>query len=122
MEQIKNYKDLKVWQSAYSLALSVYRRTKEFPKEELYGLVGQARRSCVSVVPDIAEGYARKGTAEYLRFLSIAYASLAELETQLMLSKDLEYLKVTDFHGLSKKKDEAGGMLYKLKEKIRSFV
>ncbi|HQP91125.1 MAG TPA: four helix bundle protein, partial [Candidatus Omnitrophota bacterium] len=95
---VKSFKDLKVWKSSYQLALAIYEITKNFPKEEIYGLVSQMRRSSVSVPSNIAEGYSRKGRPEYVRFLSIAYGSLSELETQILLSKDLKYIDEEKFN------------------------
>ncbi len=88
---LRNYKDLVVWQKAYSLCLDVYKLTKQFPDEEKYGLTSQIKRAAVSIPSNIAEGYGRKTTKEYIQFLYIAYGSLCELETQLMLAKDLKY-------------------------------
>ena len=90
---LKNYKELKVWEKAYKLCLDIYRVTKRFPKEEIYGLTSQIRRSAVSIPSNIAEGYGRKTTSEYVRFLYIAYGSVCELETQTMISGDLDYMK-----------------------------
>jgi len=90
---LKNYKELKVWEKAYKLCLDIYTVTKRFPKEEIYGLTSQIRRSAVSIPSNIAEGYGRKTTSEYVRFLYIAYGSVCELETQTMISGDLDYMK-----------------------------
>ncbi len=90
---LKNYKELIVWKKSYALCLDIYRITGKFPKEEKFTLVSQVRRSAVSVPSNIAEGYGRKTTADYIRFLYIAYGSLCELETQIMLSGDLNYLE-----------------------------
>jgi len=90
---LKNYKELKVWQRSYQLCLEIYRITKEFPKEERYGLTSQLRRATVSVPSNIAEGYGRKTTADYIRFLYIAYGSNCEIETQILLSGDLGYIE-----------------------------
>ncbi len=90
---LKNYKELKVWQRSYQLCLEIYRITKEFPKEERYGLMSQIRRATVSVFSNIAEGYGRKTTPEYIRFLYIAYGSICELETQVLLSGSLGYIE-----------------------------
>ncbi len=90
---LKNYKELKVWQKAYNLCIAIYKITKTFPKEELYGLTSQMRRAALSVPCNIAEGYGRKTTPEYIRFLFIAYGSNCELETQILLSGDLDYMK-----------------------------
>ena len=99
---LKNYKDLKVWQKAYQLCITIYKLTKHFPKEEQYGLTSQIRRSAVSVPSNIAEGYGRKTTQEYMQSLYIAYGSHCELETQIMLSKDLGYIKSDDFQKLQR--------------------
>ena len=89
---LKNYKELKVWQKSYQLCLEVYRTTASFPKDEKFGLTSQVRGAVVSVPSNIAEGYGRKTTADYIRFLYIAYGSTCELETQIMLSGDLDYI------------------------------
>lgn len=90
--QVKSYKDLIVWQKSMGLVEMVYQATKTFPKEELYGLTNQLRRAAVSVPSNIAEGQARSSTAEFRNFLSIAHGSLAEVETQLLITERLNYL------------------------------
>jgi len=90
---LKNYKELKVWQRSYQLCLEIYKMTKRFPNEERYGLTSQIRRAAVSVLSNIAEGYGRKTTPEYIRFLYIAYGSNCEMETQILLSGDLGYIE-----------------------------
>jgi len=90
---LRNYKELHVWQKAYALCLHIYKTTKHFPTDERYGLTSQIRRSAVSIPSNIAEGYGRKSTIEYVRFLYIAYGSVCELETQTMLSGDLGYVE-----------------------------
>ena len=90
---LKTYKELKVWQKSYQLCLEVYKVTKTFPQDERYGMISQMRRAVLSIPSNIAEGYGRKTTLEYIRFLYIAYGSTCELETQLLLSGDLGYLK-----------------------------
>jgi four helix bundle protein len=92
-KMLKNYRELKVWQRSYRLCLEIYRITKTFPNEERYGLTSQIRRAAVSVPSNIAEGYGRKTTPEYIRFLYIAYGSICELETQILLSGDLGYIE-----------------------------
>ncbi|MBD2564906.1 MULTISPECIES: four helix bundle protein [Nostoc] len=83
---IQSYQDLKVWQEAMNLAEECYRVTKQFPKEETYGMISQIRRASVSIPANIAEGYGRRTRGEYLQFLYIAQGSLKELETHLLLS------------------------------------
>ena len=90
---LKNYREFKVWQWSYRLCLEIYKITKTFPNEERYGLTSQARRAAVSVPSNIAEGYGTKTTPEYIRFLYIAYGSICELETQILLSSDLGYIE-----------------------------
>jgi four helix bundle protein len=84
--------NLEAWQQALTLVKSIYSATAPFPKSELYCLTSQMRRAAVSVPSNIAEGAARESTAEFLRFLFIARGSLAELETQILIAKDLGYL------------------------------
>ena len=86
---LKSFKELKVWQKSYELCLEVYRITAKFPKEERYGLTSQIRRSVVSIPSNIAEGYGRKTTLDYIRMLYISYGSVCELETQILLAGDL---------------------------------
>jgi four helix bundle protein len=92
MATVRNYRELIVWQKAMELVELVYQATKQFPKEELYGLTSQVRRSAVSIPSNIAEGQARKSTAEFLNFLSIANGSRAEMETQILLAQRLKYV------------------------------
>jgi four helix bundle protein len=115
---LKNYKDLKVWQKAYDLCITIYQITKHFPKEEAYGLTSQIRRSAVSVPSNIAEGYSRKTTQDYIRSLYIAYGSHCELETQIMISKDLGYIKLDDFEELQQ---DIGDVERMLKALIKSL-
>ena len=91
MDPAKTYRELIVWQKAHAWVLNVYRLTRQFPKEELYGLTSQLRRAAASVPSNIVEGFKRRGPQEKLRFLNIAEASLAEASYQLLLSQDLEY-------------------------------
>jgi len=108
---LKSYKELKVWQKAYNLCIEIYKITRTFPKEELYGLTSQMRRSAVSVPSNIAEGYGRKTTPEYLRSLYIAYGSSCELETQILLSGDLGLMKAEALNKLQADLGEVERML-----------
>ena len=85
-----------MWQKSYHLCLKIYKITNTFPKEEIYELISQLRRAAVSVPSNIAEGYGRKTTGEYLQLLYIAYGSICELETQILLSGDLGYIMAED--------------------------
>jgi four helix bundle protein len=117
---LKNYKELKVWQKAYKLCLEVYSATSKFPKEERFGLMSQIRRAVVSVVSNIAEGYGRKTTTEYIRSLYIAYGSNCELETQMLLSGDLGYIESVRLKGTIKKIQEIERMLKALMKSLES--
>ncbi len=86
---LRTFKDLKVWQKSYALCMRVYTLTKQFPAEEKFGMVSQLRRASVSIPSNISEGYNKDTTRDYVRFLSMALGSLAEIETQMMLCKDL---------------------------------
>ena len=119
-EMLKNYKELKVWQKAYQLCLEIYRATSEFPKEERFGLISQIRRAVVSVVSNIAEGYGRRTTTEYIRFLYIAYGSNCELETQMLLSGDLGYIESAKLKGIIEKIQEVERMLKALIKSLES--
>jgi len=89
---IKSYKDLFVWQKSFELVKEIYRITDSFPKSELFGLVSQMRRAAVAIPSNIAEGFSRKSRKEYKQFILIAFASGAELETQLLLAKSLKFI------------------------------
>ena len=115
---LKNYKELNVWQKSYHLCLLIYKITKEFPEDERYGLTAQARRAAISIPSNIAEGYGRKTTSDYLRFLYIAYGSLCELETQISISGDLNYIRSEN---LVKINDDISEVERMLKSLIRSL-
>jgi four helix bundle protein len=88
---MKTHKDLDIWKKGLDLVTDIYRLTKNFPKEEIYGLSSQMQRAAVSYPSNIAEGAARNSKADYIRFVYIALSSLSELETQVIISKNLGY-------------------------------
>jgi four helix bundle protein len=98
---MKTHHDLDVWKKAIDFVTEIYKVTESFPKTEIYGLTNQIRRCAVSIPSNIAEGAARTSTKEFSHFLSIALGSIAELETQLIISKNLEFLLKTNFDSLS---------------------
>lgn len=110
--KINSFKDLIVWQKAYKLVIETYKITKDFPRDEIYGLSQQIRRAAISIPCNIAEGYGRQYNKEYRQFLSMAYGSLCELETQYLLSIDLNYLKKREI--LENLMKEVGAMLYRM--------
>ncbi|MDR1812999.1 MAG: four helix bundle protein [Candidatus Fibromonas sp.] len=118
MERIQDYKELIVWQEAMNLAEMIYAQTKNFPKEELYGIISQIRRAAVSIPANIAEGYGRKNRAEYLNFLSIANGSLTETETHLLLSKRIGYLTKEQMNELQKQLNIVGKLLTALRKSL----
>ena len=108
---MKDFRELKVWEKGHSLTMAVYGVTAGFPKEELYGLTSQIRRSCVSIPANIAEGCGRSGDAELARFLQIAMGSASELEYHFLLARDLGYLNPAKYEPLSKEATEVKKML-----------
>src|SRR5882757_5230038 len=90
---MKDFKELKVWSKAHEMTMSVYRATRSFPKEELYGLTSQLRRAAASIGANIAEGCGRRSDGEFTRFLQIARGSASEIEYHFMLARDLHYLR-----------------------------
>ena len=119
MAKTTGFKDLTVWQKAYRLTLCIYKISTEFPKEEQYCLTAQIRRCAVSIPSNIAEGYARQYSKEYRQFLSLAYSSLAELETQFLLVKDIGYLNGINTQEIESLMKEVGAMLYRMIHPIR---
>ena len=116
----KNYQDLEVWQKAMDLVVLCYQMTKGFPKSEIYGLASQIRRAAVSIPANIAEGRERQHSKEFLQHLSIAYGSLAELETHVQIAKRLDYIDVNQLKGVLDKSAEIGRMLNGLRRSIQS--
>ena len=90
--EIKTHKDLEVWKKAISFVTDIYKLTNDFPASELYGLTSQIRRSAVSIPSNIAEGFARTSEKELIHFLEISRSSAAEIETQLIIAKNLDYI------------------------------
>ena len=118
MIAINSYQDLKVWQVAMSIATQVYALTRSFPKDELYGMTSQLRRSSVSIAANIAEGYGREVRGSFVQFLRIAQGSLKETETHLLIAERVGIVKRKQIAGLLEQSDELGRMLHSL---IRSL-
>jgi four helix bundle protein len=108
---MQSYKDLIVYQKSYKLALEIYQTTKNYPKEEIYGLTSQMRRSSVSIPCNIAEGYRRGHRKEYIQFLHMAHGSCGELETLLSLSQDLGLIEKDSFENLYLLQEEVSKLL-----------
>ncbi len=115
---LKNYKELNVWQKSYEICLKIFQITAKFPNEENYGLTSQIRRSAVSIPSNIAEGYGRKTTLDYIRMLYISYGSVCELEIQILLSGGLGFI---DKGELDTAKKDIAEIERKLKALIKSL-
>ena len=107
----KGFKGLIVWQKAYALALDIYRVSIKFPKDERFGLVSQIRRAAVSIPANISEGYERNHRKEYVQFLFVSKGSLGEVETHLLLSKDLGYLSEVEYSVIENRRSETARLL-----------
>jgi four helix bundle protein len=115
---INSFRDLRVWQAGMELVEQVYLRTQSFPKQEIYGLSSQIQRAAVSVPSNIAEGHTREHSKEFLHHLSIAQASLAELETQLEIAARLKYLLPEQLEQVLQRIVSLGKQLYALRNAL----
>jgi four helix bundle protein len=122
MKQIKTFKDLLIWQKAMQMVTNIYTTTKSFPKDEMYGLTSQIRRAAVAIPSNIAEGYGRNHTKEYIQFLYISISSLYELQTQLEIALNIQYINEGQFKDLFETSREVermtSAMIKTLKNKI----
>jgi four helix bundle protein len=116
---VKDFKDLRVWSKAHSLTIDVYKTTRPFPKEDLFGITSQMRRAASSIGANIAEGAGRKSDGELTRFLHIARGSAAELEYNLLLAHDLNLLSEAVHTLLAKQTDEVQRMLAALIQQVQ---
>ena len=116
---MKSFRELQVWRKAHELTLAVYGATRVFPREELFGLTSQMRRSAASIAANIAEGCGRRSDGEMTRFLQIARGSAAELEYHVLLSRDLHFIREQEFRNLSHSADELQRMLTALMRKFQ---
>jgi len=117
---MKDFRQLKVWEKSHQLALAVYKATKDFPKEELYGLTSQIPRSSMSIPTNIAEGCGRNTDKEFARFLQIAMGSASETEYQLILARDLGFLSQDSYGALQNEVEEVKRMLASLLKTLRA--
>ena len=114
-----NFRDLLIWQKAMNLVTKIYKSTQAFPKEEVFGLTSQIRRCSVSIPSNIAEGYGRNFNTEFLRFLNISLGSLFELQTQLEIAHNIEYLDEETFNTIYNDTRELEIMLVSFSKKIK---
>ena len=117
---MRNYRDLKVWSKSYGLSLELYRLSRSFPKEELYGITSQLRRAAVSIGANLAEGCGRRTNAEMARFVRISMGSASELDHHLLLCKDLGFLQDEDYKRTSRGLVEIRKMLAALLDSIEA--
>lgn len=117
---MQDFKNLKVWQKSHALALDVYRITARFPREEIYGLTSQVRRSATSISANIAEGCCRGSETDFARFLYIAMGSASELECHILLARDLGFLSQVDAERLVVGATEAKRMIASLIKKLKA--
>jgi len=115
---VKDFRGLKVWEKAHRLTLEVYKVTRRFPREELYGLTSQMRRCGTSIAANLAEGCGKRGNNEFQRYLQIASGSASELDYHLLLSRDLQFLGAADYEALAKELVELRRMLTSLILKV----
>jgi four helix bundle protein len=108
---IKSHRDLEVWRKSVHLGLHLYEATAAFPADERFGLTSQIRRAGVSIASNIAEGYGRGSTKDYVRFLRVARGSLHEIDTQCLFAVKLKYLEVAKYRELLEEVEEIGRML-----------
>jgi four helix bundle protein len=118
--QMHNFKNIIAWKKAMILAKDVYMLTKKFPKEELYGLTAQIRRSVISIPSNIAEGSGRGGEKEFSRFLDIAISSSFEMETQLILAHQLGYISEQELNTISEQASEVQKLIYGFKKTLKA--
>jgi|SRR5205085_2665242 len=118
MGKVSHFRELRVWQGGMDLVEAVYRLSEAFPRTEIYGLTAQLRRAAVSVPSNIAEGHTRASTKEYANHLSIAQASLAELETQLEIAQRLNYIASADLTRLLAQSAILGKQMYALRNAL----
>lgn len=117
---MSTYKDLLIWQKAMNLVTKIYQTTQLFPKDEQFGLTSQIRRSSISIPSNIAEGFGRQGKNDYLKFLNISLSSLFEIQTQIEIAKNINYLNETDFSILYEDSRELERMLVSFINKIKN--
>ena len=114
---VRPHYNLEAWKAAMALVKDVYKLTREFPKEEVYGLVSQMRRAAVSIPSNLAEGAARNGAKEFIQFLGVTKGSLSELETQLLISAELGYLPRE--HKIFEKLEEVSRLIAGLQKSVQ---
>lgn len=119
---IKSFTDLKAWQEAHKLVLMVYRLTRQFPKEELFGLISQLKRAVVSISSNLAEGFSRGSYKEKVQFYLQALGSLTEVQNQILVARDVDYVNQEEFSGVASQSVIVNKLINGLIKKSRSFI
>lgn len=115
---MRTFRDLLIWQKSMDLVTKTYQITKQFPKEEVFGLTSQIRRCSVSIPSNIAEGFGRQSNKEFSRFLNFSTSSLFEYQTQLEISKNVDFLNETEFNNLYQDSRELEAMLVSFTKRV----
>ena len=118
--KIHSFKDLEAWKQGHFLVLSIYRITKKYPSNEQFGITNQMRRAAVSVTSNIAEGFSRVSSKEKAQFYAIAKGSLTEIESQVLISRDLGYISSVDFEQIEEEIEQASRLITGLLKYIRA--
>ncbi len=120
--KIRNFTDLNAWKEAHKLVLMIYKTTKQFPREELFGLTNQLRRAVVSISSNIAEGFSRNSYREKSQFYSMALGSLTEVENQIIIACDLAYISKQEFEDLAERIITVSKLLNGLIKKSKTMI
>lgn len=118
--KIKRFTDLSAWQEAHKLVLAVYKTTEFFPSKETYSLIDQMRRSAISITSNIAEGFSRQGIREKLQFYFTAKGSLSELQSQMLIARDVGYLEESKFTEIESQAETSGKLLTGLVKSLKA--
>lgn len=121
-KKIRSFTDLKTWQEGHRLVILIYQMTEKFPKEEVYSLTSQIRRSAISVTSNIAEGFGRKSYKEKIQFYYLSQGSILELKNQLLVARDVGYLNNKNFINIATQANKAHQLLQGLISKTKTFI
>lgn len=121
-KKIQTFTDLNAWREGHKLVLMIYKETKLFPKEELFGLVSQMRRAAVSITSNIAEGFSRQSYKEKIQFYFVAQGSITEIQNQLLIARDVELIPVDRFKKIADQSVEAHKVLSGLIKSSKGFL
>lgn len=120
--RIESFKDLVTWQESHKLVLMIYKMTKSWPREEMFGLTSQIRRAAVSISSNIAEGFSRNSFKDKCNFYFISVGSLTELQNQSLIARDISYLNLNDFNLLEQQSTQVSKLINGLIKKTKEFI